>query len=309
VLRLLPDYCFSNTLVRFGFLVEEPYTSATFRVRPLWSVLSLQGRTAGIINWPLTYPAPAVNGYVVSDRYSRVSRTVAGLVDQSLQYPGDLRLELVRMQQEPGTELVMPARVDTVLEDRYQLPGRDDRDYRRMARMLALSRPTDVTLARYQSLDAIGHYFLRYATPSAFGDVTEAERRRFGPVLEAHYALIDDAIGRAIDDLGSQDLLLVVSGYGMEPLSLVKRIVERIIGDPSVNGTHESAPDGFLMAYGASVANGRLPRASVVDIVPTVLYFLGLPVGRDMDGYARTDLFRPEFTAERPITFIPTYDR
>jgi hypothetical protein len=46
-----------------------------------------------------------------------------------------------------------------------------------------------------------------------------------------------------------------------------------------------------------------------VDVAPTILYFLGLPLGRDMDGYSRTDLFRPAFTEERPITFIPTYDR
>jgi hypothetical protein len=28
-----------------------------------------------------------------------------------------------------------------------------------------------------------------------------------------------------------------------------------------------------------------------------------------MDGYARTDLFQRTFTDERPITFIPSYDR
>jgi hypothetical protein len=50
-------------------------------------------------------------------------------------------------------------------------------------------------------------------------------------------------------------------------------------------------------------------RGSVVDVVPTILYFLGLPIGRDMDGYARTDLFQRSFTDDRPITFIPTYDR
>ena len=73
---------------------------------------------------------------------------------------------------------------------------------------------------------------------------------------------------------------------------------------------HEGAPDGFLMAYGGPVVRSRqMPRGSVVDIVPTVLYFLGLPIGRDMDGYARTDLFQPSFTKERPITLIPTYDR
>ena len=37
-------------------------------------------------------------------------------------------------------------------------------------------------------------------------------------MLEQHYALIDEAIGRAIAALGPDDLLLVVSGYGMEPL-------------------------------------------------------------------------------------------
>jgi hypothetical protein len=47
----------------------------------------------------------------------------------------------------------------------------------------------------------------------------------------------------------------------------------------------------------------------VVDVTPTILYFLGLPIGRDMDGYARTDLFQPSFTAEHPITSIPTYER
>jgi predicted AlkP superfamily phosphohydrolase/phosphomutase len=101
-----------------------------------------------------------------------------------------------------------------------------------------------------------------------------------------------------------------VSGYGMQPLGLGKRLIERVIGDPEISGTHEAAPDGFLLAYGAAVARGRQQaRASVVDVVPTILYFLGLPLGRDMDGYARTDLFQPSFTEERPIAFIPTYDR
>jgi hypothetical protein len=46
----------------------------------------------------------------------------------------------------------------------------------------------------------------------------------------------------------------------------------------------------------------------VLDVTPTVLYFLGLPVARDMDGYARADIFTREFAAERPITFIPSCD-
>jgi hypothetical protein len=88
-----------------------------------------------------------------------------------------------------------------------------------------------------------------------------------------------------------------------------KRLLERAVGNGSLSGTHERAPDGFLIAYGAAVRSGRLPRGSILDVAPTLLYFLGLPVGLDMDGYARPDVFSQSFTTERPITFILSYDR
>ena len=79
-----------------------------------------------------------------------------------------------------------------------------------------------------------------------------------------------------------------------------------MIGDPRFTGTHERAPDGFLLAYGAPVAPARQARGAVVDVAPTLLYFLGLPVARDMDGFVRTDLFTREFNEQRTITFIPS---
>ena len=51
----------------------------------------------------------------------------------------------------------------------------------------------------------------------------------------------------------------------------------------------------------------RQSRGAVVDLATTLLYFLGLPVARDMDGFARPDLFTQAFNAQRTITFIPTY--
>ena len=161
-----------------------------------------------------------------------------------------------------------PVRDRVVRAQRASMPGHDgpartDRVYDRIAQAMSRARPAQVTLTRYQSLDPIGHYFLRYAQPSDFGDVTEEERRRLGSVLERHYSMIDEAIGRAMAGLGPDDLLVVVSGYGMEPLGLGKRLIERLIGDPEISGTHEAAPDGFLLAYGASVARGRRAGARI----------------------------------------------
>ncbi len=129
-----------------------------------------------------------------------------------------------------------------------------------------------------------------------------------GRCCSRYYRYIDGEIGRAMERLGPEDLLLVVSPFGMEPLSLPKRLLERALGNHE-SGTHERAPDGFLMAFGPAVRPGRLRRGSVLDVAPTVLYYFGLPIGRDMDGYARTDLFTPRFTATRPLAFIPTHDR
>jgi len=161
-----------------------------------------------------------------------------------------------------------------------------------------------VSAVRYQSIDTAAHHALRDAQGDAFG--APPDRGPFDP-LDRAYADVDRDIGVALERLSAGDLLLVISGFGMRPVSPVKRIAARLLRDPDVTGTHENGPDGFLLAYGTGVAPGRKPRGSIVDVTPTVLYFLGLPIGRDMDGYARADLFVPSFTAERPITFIPSH--
>jgi predicted AlkP superfamily phosphohydrolase/phosphomutase len=313
-LQLLPVDCFAHGLQRFGFLIEHPHTSATFRTRTLWSIASTNGYSVGVVGWPLTQPAPPVRGYLVADTYHRLANTALGIDDPSALYPLDLQDEALAAMEAATADgpAVVTASLDAppAGEARESSATRTDRIYDAIAQAMARRRPAQLTLTRYQSLDPIGHYYLRYALPAEFGDVTDEERRRLGSVLERHYAWIDEAIGRAMAALGPGDLLVVVSAYGMEPLAFGKRLIERVIGDPDISGTHEGAPDGFLLAYGASVARGREQTpASVVDVTPTILYFLGLPIGRDMDGYARTDLFQRSFTERRPITFIPTYDR
>jgi hypothetical protein len=160
-----------------------------------------------------------------------------------------------------------------------------------------------VSAVRYQGLDAAAHA----ALPDPQG--LDAPEPRPFDAFDRAYAAIDREIGAAFERLGPGDLLLVISGFGVRPVTPLKRLAARVLRDPESRATHEDGPDGFLLAYGTTVAPGRKPRGSIVDITPTVLYFLGVPVGRDMDGYARADLFVPSFTAARPITYIPSHGR
>ena len=66
------------------------------------------------------------------------------------------------------------------------------------------------------------------------------------------------------------------------------------------------------MAYGPMVAKGRRvqARASILDVTPTVLYFLGCRSAATWTASPRRiALFQRSFTDERPMTFIPTYER
>lgn len=314
-ISILPDFCFAQALVRYGILAQEPHTSAALTARPIWQILGDQGVTVGVIGWPLTHPAREVRGFMVSDRFHRLSVTELALDASAALWPRDLfdevraslgtpidpdPVSLVSVMGEP------PAGDYDVSSD--PAPVAADRAHAQLLATLD-SSDTRFLAVRFPGIDAVGHHFLRYAAPSAFGDVSPEEVSRYGGVLERYYGFIDVEVGRLLDTLRGDDVLLVVSGFGMVPLSPGKRLLERLAGNPAISGTHEPAPDGFILAYGGPVQPGRPARASVADITPTILYFFGLPVGRDMEGFARADLFRPGFTAARPVAYIPSYGR
>jgi predicted AlkP superfamily phosphohydrolase/phosphomutase len=306
--EVLPDYLFSQALVRFGLLGEAPYSSASVGAQPLWRIAAGYGVRTGLVGLPLTHPATSVSGFIVSDRFHRQS-------DRVVTSDGELAVSPSRLDDIARGVLAeeRPSRELRVRFDLLPWTGESgstvdaDRLHHRLARQLAAVEEVQLLAVRYAGLDAVGHYYQRYARPEAFGDVTEDERRRFGRVLDDYYAYVDSLVGDAIDTLREGDLLMVVSGFGMEPLTVGKRLLERVAGDPRFSGTHERGPDGFLLAYGTPVVAARQGRGAVVDVAPTLLYFLGLPVARDMDGFARTDLFTRAFNEQRTITFIPTY--
>ena len=295
---LLPSHCFSHILVRLGVVRDRPNTSAAWRTRPLWSILTDYGISAGIVRWPLTYPAEPLTGFMVTDRFHQLVGSMFEF-DGRAAYPDDV--VAVAREAFAGTA---PAAADVVAAS-----ARRDEAYARAARDIGATKPVDVEAVRYQAIDAASHIYMRYAQGGGFGDVTVAERERFGPVLDRYYAYVDAEIGKALERLSPGDLLLVISGFGMQRVDPVKHAAARLLRDPELSGTHENGPDGFLLAYGSSVRPGRKPRGSIVDVTPTILYYLGVPIGRDMDGYARADVFNDAFTSARPITYIPSHGR
>jgi hypothetical protein len=306
---VLPRYCFAYSLPQQGFVRAAYPTSASLAARPVWEILADYGVRSGIAGWPLTYPAHAHRGYVVSDNFDEAASSPLRLSDARAADPttaADVAREIFdRWLARPWRE-VLPS-----LPPGPEPPGlsrvRWDQAYHETAKALSEQFSPQFTAVRYEGLAEFGHYGLIEAEPELFGEVRRADAE--GSLLDRYYAYLDAEIGEAMHELAPGDLLIVMSGFGMEPVSWTKRLRARAFSDAGVTGTHESAPDGFLLAYGTNVVTGQLPRGSVADLAPTVLYYMGVDVGRDMDGFARTDLFAVTYLREHPVRYVASHER
>jgi hypothetical protein len=327
---LLPDHCFAWGLVDQRFVREDLLTAPALRARTLWDILADptgrgdRGLASGIVNWPLTFPADARRGYVISHQFDEATSSPLRMFDARAGDPTSA-VDIARRvfddwQARPWHDVLAAFPATEPRPAGFEVV-RWDRAYSAAASALkqeCLDYPMPcpgfsprLTAIRYEGLDQFGHLFLRDAQPELFGEPGAGRARP--SILDRYYAYIDDEIGRTMDELEPGDLLLVVSGFGMREERLLKRLMAAQFGwllrTPNWTGTHEYAPDGFLFAYGSNVARGELPRGALVDIAPTVLYYFGLPVGRDMDGVPRTDLFLRTFTIEHPVGSIETHER
>lgn len=78
-------------------------------------------------------------------------------------------------------------------------------------------------------------------------------------------------------------------------------IIKEISGDHTLHG--------ILLMKGPGIKRSlELRHCSVLDIVPTALYILGLPVADDMDGRILKDAFTAEFQKENPFQYIQSYE-
>jgi hypothetical protein len=80
-----------------------------------------------------------------------------------------------------------------------------------------------------------------------------------------------------------------------------------IATNEKTSGTHE--PEGIFILAGSDVkADNKLEGAGLVDVAPTLLALMGMPVARDMDGRVLAQVLQADFLVQHPITYIDSYE-
>ncbi len=124
--------------------------------------------------------------------------------------------------------------------------------------------------------------------------------------ISAYYSHLDDLLSQLWERSRDPRLLIVVSAYGAEGPSSLRELQHLLLRQPNLGGFLGS--EGILMLLGEGIKPGPMQAGELVDVVPTLLYALGFPIARDLNGSVLTAAFNRTFLARQPLTFLPSYE-
>lgn len=279
--------------------------STTRTCKALWNICTQAGLKTHAIGWYASHPAEPISGVCVSDQFLEMHRSgddpwppppdgavhPAGLVDRLAALrvrprelvAGDLlpfipRLGEIDLRRDPrpsrlAEALAACASVHAVATD---VLSRDD---------------WDVAFVYYDALDRVGHEFMPYHPPR-LPHISPADFEVYQHVMTGMYRFHDMMLDPLLHLAGPDATVVIVSDHGFH--SDHRR--------PSVmGGTAEAQAAlwhrhyGILAMKGPSIApDERLYGATLLDIAPTLLTLLGLPIGSDMPGRPLLQAFKPD---------------
>lgn len=284
-----------------------PVRSTSRKCKAIWNILTQSGLKSNIVGWFATNPAEPINGVMITDQFLHPQ-----LKGES---PGTVRTESVHPPKlvQVAATLRVPTESLTAEDLLPFIPRlaeidlkKDDRPLklaRRLARVASVqaiataliqSEPWNLMGVYYDAVDQFGHEFMPYHPPRMNG-VSEREFELYQEVMRGCYRFHDMMLHALLQYVDAETTVILISDHGYEsgrrrpPLEQGKQ-------DPE--GCHR--PFGVVCLKGPDLKkNDRLYGASILDVTPTILTLLGLPIGMDMDGRPWLEAFEKPVKPER----------
>jgi len=290
-----------------------PANSSHRRFPALWEMASEFGLKVVVVSYWASWPAEKINGFLVSNR-TRLSLAYMrhfsrGLPDENvveaekLTWPPVLYEEIypfVSVEREISEKKLgkfLKTSSDRILEierkNLYGLKGpignlrtalADDEFTSRTGLHLYSACHPDLFIVYLRGLDRTSHHFWKYREPEKFPRVPEAAVEIAGKVIERYYGYVDQMLGELLGLVGEGDYVMVVSDHGFragKPRNRVSGVHKRF------SAVYAKGPG---ITPGTRVEPERFPHSlsiggcHVVDVTPTVLTWLGLPLAEYFQG-------------------------
>ncbi len=290
------------------------------RVPALWNIASHYSRTVAVIGYFATHPPEIVTGAMLSDW---AARGAPGAI-----YPEELADEL-----KPEIDLLtdeaaireiykkyLPWSFDLTAihrpEDPYHTATKVVRsrvhqhavyeDFNQRVALRLATRPFDLFMVYLRMPDHASHATWFYFDDSEFDQKADPhDKELLGQIIPAAYRDTDAFLGQLLQRLGDQTNLVVLSDHGFGPAAGEWGRNTAFRDVTLLSGTHR--PNGIFLASGPDIRQGRLDGVTIMDIAPTLLTLLALPISEELPGRVERQILRPGFFSDFPERETTSY--
>lgn len=198
--------------------------SHDIRSATIWSLASDHGLRVTALNFPVTFPAPAVNGSVVPGGWMPWRQLRLGC------YPPGLFDRLKALPSFNAQELAMDAAleekaVEGCAADEYAdwiaLHTRREQRWFDVARYLMREEPADLVGIVFDGVDKLQHLCWRFLDPAYWSPDPSAWEMEMRALCEAYFRQLDRMIEELVDLAGPDASVVIASDHGGGPADSV----------------------------------------------------------------------------------------
>jgi predicted AlkP superfamily phosphohydrolase/phosphomutase/tetratricopeptide (TPR) repeat protein len=286
----------------------RPVTSTSRKVKAVWNILNQEGYKSNVVAWWPSNPAEPINGVMVSNLYQQANKALgeAWEMPRGTVHPESLNETMKSLRVHPH-EITLP------MASLFMQNLLNDKKLRKDARTLAVLKTIanaasvhasftyltentdwDFSAVYHDAIDHFCHIAMRYFPPKR-EVIPQEDFDNYKDIVEAGYRYQDMMLVQTLDMIDENTTVIVLSDHGFHSDHQRPLYIPREPSGPAV----EHSPFGIFVIAGPGIKqNHEFSGASVLDVTPTILHYLGKPVGKDMEGKVLHQCFESAIEAD-----------
>lgn len=280
----------------------RPLSRLDRKCQALWNIADRRECRSIVVNWPVTYPAEPVEGACVSDLFFRLASPANGLEPPppGATHPAKLADNIEDLRFSPSE--LSRAEMAYFVPDIEAAEAESDPMLTRLAVAVAETISThavameltqgdawDLAMVRYDILETLGAEFMA-CYPPQLSYVPDRMFERYQATIPAVCRYLDLMLGVLVEQVGPDCLVVLISERGIHSDKL--RPQDPLTAFQQVGNAPWFREQGVVVLSGPGVTAGAfIQGAGLLDIVPTILRYMDIPVGGDMPGRVLREAF------------------
>jgi tetratricopeptide (TPR) repeat protein len=279
--------------------------STSRTTKAIWNILTQAGRRVNVVNWYASHPAEPISGVCVSNLFQEGvpaspnaewtlipgavhppawAQRIASARVQPRQITAEMLLPLVPELAKAGATDGRPAMLAKHLAQCTSIQNA-------ALQILEGDEPWDCTMVFYDTIDTVGHNFMQYHPPR-MNHVSEFDFGLYQHVMYGLYQLQDMMLGVLLERAGPDTTVVLLSDHGFFSDHRRPVIKDMTTEERAAVEARWHRQLGVLAMSGPGIRPAhQVFGATLLDIAPTALTLLGVPIGQDMQGRVLSDAF------------------